>query len=163
MSKKQIIRFAFIIILLLILYSVSGLVATCQGETKSDVLFMREALVMGIERNPDFKITELNVPIRKEGVTVNPTGKLVDGMFARVRLSAGQRMALAVSRDALQRLPGSGTFYVFVVNKDKAVKRTIKTGLIRDQYAEVLDGLSESQKVVTSGAGRLRSGTKVVL
>ncbi len=93
----------------------------------------------------------------------NPTGKLVDGMFARVRLSAGQRMALAVPRDALQRLPGSGTFYVFVVNKEKAAKRTIKTGLIQDQYAEVLDGLSESQKVVTSGAGRLRSGTKVVL
>ena len=71
MSKKQIIRFAFIIILLLILYSVSGVVATCQGETKSDVLFLREALVMGIERNLDLKITELNVPIRKEGITVN--------------------------------------------------------------------------------------------
>ncbi len=71
MSKKQIIRFAFIIILLLILYSVSGVVATCQSETKSDVLFLREALVMGIERNLDLKITELNVPIRKEGVTVN--------------------------------------------------------------------------------------------
>lgn len=63
MSKKQIIRFAFIIILLLILYSVSGVVATCQGETKSDVLFLREALVMGIERNLDLKITQLNVPI----------------------------------------------------------------------------------------------------
>ena len=71
MSKKQIIRFAFIIILLLILYSVSGVVATCQAETKSDVLFLREALVMGIERNLDLKITELNVPIRKEGITVN--------------------------------------------------------------------------------------------
>jgi len=93
----------------------------------------------------------------------NPTGKLVDGMFARVRLSAGQRMAPAVPRDALQRLPGSGTFYVFVVNKDKAVKRTIKTGLIQDQYAEVLDGLSEDQKIVISGAGRLRSGTKVII
>ena len=72
-------------------------------------------------------------------------------------------MALAVPRDALQRLPGSGTFYVFVVNKDKAVKRTIKTGLIQDQYAEVLDGLSEGQTIVISGAGRLRSGTKVII
>jgi RND family efflux transporter MFP subunit len=93
----------------------------------------------------------------------NQTGKLVDGMFARVRLSAGQRMTLAVPRDALQRLPGSGTFYVFVVNKDKAVKRTIKTGLIQDQYAEVLDGLSEGQTIVISGAGRLRTGTKVII
>jgi len=31
MSKKLAIRFVFIVILLLILYSVSGVVATCQG------------------------------------------------------------------------------------------------------------------------------------
>jgi len=71
MSKKQIIRFAIIIILLLILYSMSGVVATCQGETKPAALSLRKALVMGIERNLDLKITELNVPIRQEGVTVN--------------------------------------------------------------------------------------------
>jgi len=91
----------------------------------------------------------------------NPTAELVDGMFVRVQLSAAQRTALAVERDALQRLPGSGTFYVFIVDGDKAVKRTVKTGVVGDQYAEVLEGLSEGEKVVTSGAGRLRSGIKV--
>ncbi len=91
----------------------------------------------------------------------NPTSKLVDGMFVRVQLSAAQRTALAVERDALNRLPGSGTFYVFIVDEDKAVKRTVKTGVVGDQYAEVLEGLSEGEKVVTSGAGRLRSGVRV--
>ena len=91
----------------------------------------------------------------------NPTAKLVDGMFVRVQLSSAQRTALAVERDALNRLPGSGTFYVFVVDEDKAVKRTVKTGVVGDQYAEVLEGLSEGEKVVTSGAGRLRSGVRV--
>ncbi len=91
----------------------------------------------------------------------NPTAKLVDGMFVRVQLSAAQRTALAVERDALNRLPGSGTFYVFIVDEDKAVKRTVKTGVVGDQYAEVLEGLSEGEKVVTSGAGRLRSGVRV--
>ncbi|MCK4389055.1 MAG: efflux RND transporter periplasmic adaptor subunit [Desulfobacterales bacterium] len=91
----------------------------------------------------------------------NPTGKLVDGMFARVRFSVGQKMALAVPRDALQRLPGSGTFYVFVVDKNTADKRSVKIGAIGDEFAEILDGLSQGEKVVTSGAGRLRSGTKV--
>jgi len=95
--------------------------------------------------------------------TPNPAAKLVDGMFARVRLLAAQRTALAVERDALQRLPGSGTFYVFVVDGDKVMKRTINIGVIRDRYAEVLKGLNEGEKVVTSGAGRLRSGTKVIL
>ncbi len=91
----------------------------------------------------------------------NPTAKLVDGMFVRVQLSAAQRTALAVERDALNRLPGSGTFYVFIVDGDKAVKRTVKTGVVGDQYAEVLEGLSEGEKVVISGTGRLRSGVRV--
>jgi len=93
----------------------------------------------------------------------NPTGKLVDGMFARVVLSIEKRTALSIPRDALQRLPGSGTFYVFVVEENKALKRTIKVGTVGDQYAEVLDGLAEGEKVVTSGAGRIRSGTDVTV
>jgi HlyD family secretion protein len=32
---------------------------------------------------------------------------------------------------------------------------------MNDQYAEVVDGLVEDEKVVTSGAGRLRSGVEV--
>ena len=88
----------------------------------------------------------------------NPSGKLVDGMFARVRLFTGRRTALAIPRDTLHRLPGSGTFYVFVIQGDKVVKRTIKTGKVGDQYAEVLEGLVEGERIVTSGDGRLRSG-----
>jgi RND family efflux transporter MFP subunit len=93
----------------------------------------------------------------------NPSGKLVDGMFARVRLLTGRKTALAVPRDTLNRLPGSGTFYVFIVKGNKVVKRTIKTGKVVDQYAEVLEGLTKGEKVVISGAGRLRSGMKVVV
>ena len=91
----------------------------------------------------------------------NPAGKLVDGMFARVRLSVGEKNALAVPRDALVRLPGSGTHYVFVVDGEKAIKRQVKIGKPQDQFAEILSGLSEGERVVTSGTGRLRSGTRV--
>ena len=91
----------------------------------------------------------------------NPGGRLAEGMFARVRLLLGNRIALGIPRDALQRLPGSGTVYVFVVDGNKAIKRTIKVGTVEDQYAEVLDGLREGEMVVTTGAGRLRSGVPV--
>ena len=43
------------------IFEVLGIVATCQGEAKSNVLFLRETLVMGIERNLDRKISELFV------------------------------------------------------------------------------------------------------
>jgi len=93
----------------------------------------------------------------------NPDGKLVDGMFARVKLLTEKKTGLAIPRSALQRLPGSGTYYVFVVEKGKTFKRTIKVGTITDQYTEVLDGLTEGGKVVTSGTGKLRSGIEVVV
>jgi RND family efflux transporter MFP subunit len=92
----------------------------------------------------------------------NPAGKLVDGMFARVKVSVEKRASLSVPRDALQRLPGSGTIYVFVVEGNKAIKRIVQIGTVGDQYAELLDGVTEGEQVVTSGTGRLRSGTKVL-
>jgi len=91
----------------------------------------------------------------------NPSGKLVDGMYARVKLSAEKRRSLAVPRETLQRLPGSGTYYVFVVEGNKAHKRTVEIRAMDDQFAEVMGGLVENDKVVTSGAGRLQSGMEV--
>jgi len=93
----------------------------------------------------------------------NSACKFVDGMFARVKLSLEKKRTLSIPRDALQSLPGSGSFYVFVVRDEKAEKRNVKIGIEDDQYAEVLEGLTEGEKIVTSSAGRLRSGAKVVI
>jgi RND family efflux transporter MFP subunit len=93
----------------------------------------------------------------------NQAGKLVDGMFAKVKLFMGKRRSLSVPRDALQRLPGSGTYYVFVVDGNKAVKRIVQVGVVEEQLAEVRDGVAGGEMVVTTGAGRLRSGTEVVV
>jgi Membrane-fusion protein len=75
----------------------------------------------------------------------------------------GKRRALSVPRDALQRLSGSGTYYVFVVDGNKSVKRTVQMGVIEEQLAEVRDGLAQGEKVVTSGAGRLRTGAEIIV
>ena len=127
-------------------------------------------VTMDAYQGQDFpgKVTVINPMVDQKARTFqvrielpNPSGKLVDGMFVRVRLFTGRRTALAIPRDALHRLPGSGTFYVFVVQGDKVVKRTIKTGKVGDQYAEVMEGLVEGERIVTSGDGRLRSGMSV--
>jgi RND family efflux transporter MFP subunit len=116
------------------------------------------------------KVTVINPMVDRQTRTFrvrikvpNPTGKLVDGMFARVRLSMGNRTALAIPRDALSRLPGSGTCYVFVVEGNRATKRPVKIGTSGDRYIEILDGVVEGDTVVTSGTGRLRSGVKVAI
>ena len=42
-------------------------------------------------------------------------------------------------------------------------KRTVQVGVIEEQLAEVRDGLAHSEKVVTSGAGRLRTGAEIIV
>lgn len=93
----------------------------------------------------------------------NKNANMVDGMFADVKLTTGKKSVLAVPQAALQHLPGSGTFYVFVVENNKASKRNVKTGKVTDLYTEVLSGLKKNDQVVVSGTGRLRSGIEVSL
>jgi HlyD family secretion protein len=47
-------------------------------------------------------------------------------------------------------LKGAGTQYVFVLNNDKAEKRTIHTGLINFDYVEIKDGLKPGEVVISS-------------
>ena len=91
----------------------------------------------------------------------NPKSKLVDGMFARVPIQAGKRISPAVPRQALTRLPGSGTYFVFVVEDNRVRKRTVTIGATEGEYAEVKSGLAEGDMIVTSSSGHLRAGTKV--
>ena len=62
-----------------------------------------------------------------------------------------------------KKLPGSGTYYVFVVKNNKALKREIKIGIKNDKFVEVLDGLTMGEIVVINGTGRLRSGSTVTI
>ncbi len=109
--------------------------------------------------NPKVDIRTRTFQVRIE--MANQDDKLVDGMFSTVHLEVNKRMALAIPRNALQKLPGSGSYYVFSVEKDIATKRMIKTGIIGDSYAEVLDGIARDEVIVTSATGRLKTGIKI--
>ena len=88
---------------------------------------------------------------------------LRSGMFAHVRLYLGGKSTLVVNRDALNRLPGTGNYYVYVVQKDKAVLKNIETGFTQGNYVEVTNGLTEGEKVVVKGQNRLKDGVSVVV
>ncbi len=88
---------------------------------------------------------------------------LRSGMFAHVRLYLGGKSTLVVNRDALNRLPGTGNYYVYVVQKDKAVLKNIETGFTQGNYVEVTNGLTEGEKVVVKGQNRLKDGVPVVV
>lgn len=96
-------------------------------------------------------------------VIPNKDEKLVEGMYARITLHLGDSRKAAVDRDALRKMPGSGSYYVFVVRNGRAEKKFVSIGAKDDRLAEIEDGLSLGEIVVISGADRLKSGDAVYL
>ena len=89
----------------------------------------------------------------------NPENKLKSGMFARIDILAGKRQrALALPQDALSK--ENGSYYVFVVEADKARKVKVEIGISNDKV-EILKGLEENQKVIVFGQQGLRDGAVV--
>ena len=84
-------------------------------------------------------------------------------MFARVSLIIATRPgAITVSRDALA--PTGETKKVFVVSSDGiAHERPVKIGEIKENFAEVVNGLTEGEQVVTMGWHNLSDGCAVTV
>ena len=96
----------------------------------------------------------------------NPDFRLKPGMYARVRLVVGSKpQALAVPREAVViRTSARG---VFLVDERGGPPRAqfvaLVTGLEDELHVEVLDGLSEGDRVVTTGAAGLQHGDPILL
>jgi membrane fusion protein (multidrug efflux system) len=81
------------------------------------------------------------------------------GSFVDVRLVTQQHdNALLIPKKAL--IEEAGEQYVFLINNGAALRRTVRTGFMDDENAEVLSGLSAGNPVVIAGQGSLRDGTK---
>ena len=90
----------------------------------------------------------------------NPDFKLESGMFARIRIIEH------ISKDTLlipQRviIEEDASRKVFVVENDRAVEKSIATGIIDHPTVEVTEGLKEGDLVVTEGFYALKDGIKV--
>jgi hypothetical protein len=70
--------------------------------------------------------------------------------------------ALTVPRNAIVDVEGERG--VYVAQPDNTVKfQRVTTGLEEEELVEVATGLAEGTKVVTTGAGALRDGDRVLL
>jgi membrane fusion protein, multidrug efflux system len=94
---------------------------------------------------------------------VNGDETLFPNQFVNVRLLLDvMHNAITIPTSALER--GSGGLFVYVVQPDNtAAVRNIKTGPTEGEKVAVTDGLQVGEVVVTSGADRLRDGSKVEL
>jgi len=91
--------------------------------------------------------------------------RLKPGMYARVNFTVEQRPnTLVVPANALVDVQGNrGVFQPSGAANDVAKFKPIKVGLIDEKQVEVAEGLSEGERIVTTGAAALRDGDKIIL
>jgi HlyD family secretion protein len=89
----------------------------------------------------------------------DPEGKLRDGMFAQVSVTAPPRATLLVPNEALATR--SGRTVVFLLQDNQVRLREVTTGVSDGQRTEIVQGLSGDAVVATSGLDVLNDGNPV--
>ncbi|HEV2208919.1 MAG TPA: efflux RND transporter periplasmic adaptor subunit [Verrucomicrobiae bacterium] len=99
--------------------------------------------------------------IRLRAVFDNADRLLVPGMFANVRVLAGQPAETLLVPDVAV-LSDQGYKYVYLVNAQNRIEaRSIQTGRAHGAWRTVLSGLDTSDRIVTNGLVMLRPGIEV--
>ncbi len=81
----------------------------------------------------------------------NPEDVLKDGMFADITLTLSDAAdTLVIPSDAILE-DENGQKYVYVVGDGVAVKKEVVTGIITEEYTEILKGIAQGDKVIVSG------------
>ena len=105
-------------------------------------------------------LTEESRTVKIRIVLPNPKGALKPGMFVRVSLSGSGRNVLAIPRSALIQ---TGERQIAFVEESPGVfaPREIKTGVSAKDAVEILSGLSEGERVVTSANFLIDSESRI--
>ena len=126
-----------------------------------------EGQVRIVNPSLDPKTRTLPVEIYTPGTPAVGKGRsaalLKPGMFVKLSIRIGAKIALVVPRDCLMRLPGTGVYYVFVAKGGRAEKRVVKLGISRGNLVQIVSGIEEGEAVVIKGQVNLKSGTPVVV
>lgn len=109
----------------------------------------------------DNQIDPSSATLRLKAKFDNTESNLWPGLSVDVRLILGSiENALVVPEGAVQR--GADGLYVYVVQDDSTVSvQSVKTMMVQDGQAIIIDGLTMGQDVVTDGHYKLRPGAKV--
>jgi HlyD family secretion protein len=92
----------------------------------------------------------------------NPTFRLKPGMYARVGITTQtKKNALVLPANSVVDLGGRRG--VFQLQNNVAVFRTVQVGTEKGDIVEILAGLKEGEEVISTGAGALRDGDRVLL
>jgi len=120
-------------------------------------------LASGSLASLDNQIDTATGTVKAKAEFVNSDESLFPNQFVNVRMLLDvMHDAIVIPTSSLER--GAGGLFVYVVQPDHTVAvRNIKTGPTEGERVAVTEGLKVGEQVVTSGADRLREGSKVEL
>ncbi len=94
------------------------------------------------------------------GVLSNPAGKILPGLYARVRVPVKKKTALLVPEVAVAS-DQQGSYVMIVNDKDVVERRGVKTGPTVDNLQVIGEGLSGEEWVIINGLLRAAPGRQV--
>ena len=120
-------------------------------------------LATGALASLDNQVDTSTGTVKAKAEFANADEGLFPNQFVNIRLLLDvMKNAIVIPTSALER--GSDGLFVYIVQADHTVAvRNIKTGPTQGERVAVTDGLKVGETVVTSGADRLREGSKVEL
>jgi RND family efflux transporter MFP subunit len=105
-------------------------------------------------------LTSTTGTLLMRGIFPNAAGKILPGLFARVRVPFESRIAMLVPATAVgSDQQGS---YVLIVNAQNIVeRRSVKTGRIEGNLRVIEEGLAGNERIVVSALLKARPGSPV--
>lgn len=143
-------------------------VVNIPGQEREQIFLKQTALIKADPYQVQGFVKRVSPAIDPESGTFKVTVEIDDqkdllavGQFVNVKIvKKVHKNAVLLTKDAL--IYDGGKIFVFVVDEDnKAVKKLIKTGFEDGSRIEVVEGLTESDRVVTAGKSSLKSKTLV--
>jgi membrane fusion protein (multidrug efflux system) len=107
----------------------------------------------------DPKIDPTLRTLKIRGITNNSSGKLLPGMFVKVKLNIGKEKSLMIPSETI--IPVLEGKMVYLKRNGLVEPVMIETGLRNEKMVQVLGGLSEGDSLITTALMTLKPGAKV--
>ncbi len=131
-----------------------GQTATLRFDALPDEIFSGRVTLISPTVDPETGTFRAIVEVR------DPSRQVKPGMFGRVRIQHDQREnTLLIPKQAV--LEEDDESAVFVVQDSIAVRRAVITGYASDDQLEILEGVSEGERIVVTGQATLQDSAKV--
>jgi RND family efflux transporter MFP subunit len=95
------------------------------------------------------------------GIFPNTGGRLVPGLYARIRVAMGRREAALLVPERALGQDQSGAYLMVINAQNVAEQRPVKLGALQDGYRVVEKGVTAQDRVVVNGMQRARPGSTV--